>query len=150
MKENLLDKLERENLKIASFSKRVIAYLIDNLILSFIVFVIFYDRLILMNDLLEIADFLKNFTMGFFFIHLVYHTLFTFMYGASLGKMACKIMILNEELLDKPNFVQSLVRSIFREFSSMALMLGFAWALGNDLCKTWHDYVVRTIVVDVA
>ncbi|MCH5337105.1 MAG: RDD family protein [Campylobacter sp.] len=149
MKENLLDKLERENLKIANFSKRVVAYLIDNIILSLIVFIIFYDKLSLM-DYLEIADFLGNFTTGFFLLHLIYHTLFTFMYGASLGKMACKIMILNEELLDKPNFFQSLGRSFFRELSGIAFMLGFVWALGNDLCKTWHDYAARTIVVDVA
>ena len=150
MKENLLDKLERENLKIANFSKRVVAYLIDNIILSLIVFIIFYDKLSLMDDYLEIAQFLGNFTTGFFLLHLIYHTLFTFMYGASLGKMACKIMILSEELLDKPNFIQSFARSFVRELSGIAFMLGFAWALGNDLCKTWHDYAARTIVVDVA
>ncbi|EAH6296911.1 RDD family protein, partial [Campylobacter coli] len=34
--------------------------------------------------------------------------------------------------------------------SDMAFMLGFAWALSNDLRKTWEDYLARTIVVNVA
>ncbi|EPI8309538.1 RDD family protein, partial [Campylobacter jejuni] len=46
MKENLQDRLERENLKIASFGKRVLAFLIDDMVISLIVFIIFYDRLI--------------------------------------------------------------------------------------------------------
>lgn len=150
MKENLIDKLERENLKIASFTKRVIAYLMDNFILNCIVFIIFYDRLIFVNDMIEMANILGNFFMGFFLLHLVYHTLFTFMYGASLGKMACKITILNEDFLDKPTFIQSLIRSAFRQLSDIAFMLGLVWALENDLRKTWHDYLARTIVVDVA
>ncbi len=149
MRENLSEKLERENLKIASFTKRVLAYFIDNFILNFVLLIIFYDKFS-SDDVQQMLDFLGNFFLGILFLHLTYHTLFTAMYGASLGKMVCKIIILNEELLDKPNFTQSLVRSAFRQVSDIAFMLGFAWALGNNLRKTWHDYLARTVVVDVA
>lgn len=146
----ILDKLERENITLADFGRRILAYFIDNIILSLVVFIIFYDSFSQTSDLNEIREVLDNFIFGFIFLHISYHTLFTFMYGASLGKMVCKIMIIDQEVLDKPNFSQSLIRSFIRQLSGMAFMLGFAWAFGNILRKTWQDYVARTIVINVA
>ncbi|TKX32805.1 RDD family protein [Campylobacter aviculae] len=150
MNEDLMTRLERENLSIASFGKRVLAYFIDNFILSLIVCVIFYDQLLQSKNLLETTQILGNFYLGFILLHFTYQTIFTYLYGASLGKIVCKIIILDESLLDKPNLMQSCIRSAIRQLSDMAFMLGFAWALGNDLRKTWEDYLARTIVVDVA
>lgn len=150
MNDNLLDKLERENLKIASFQKRVLAYIIDNIILSLIVFIIFYDQFSVVKSQIDVLNILKNFYIGFILLQISYHVIFTYMYGASLGKMACKIIIIDDELLDKPNFSKSLLRSSVRQLSDMTFMLGFAWALGNVYCKTWEDYLSRTIVVDAS
>lgn len=150
MKENLQDRLDRENLKIASFRKRILAFLIDDAIISFIITIIFYDRLSQAKDLSEMTQIISNFYLGLILLHFTYQTIFTYLYGASLGKILCKIIILDENLLDKPNLIQSCIRSAVRLVSAMAFMLGFAWALGNDLRKTWEDFLARTIVVDVA
>ena len=150
MNENLQDKLEREGLKIASFPKRVWAYLIDEFLLTCIVFIIFYDKLANAKDYFDIAMILGNFSLGFFVLQFSYQAIFTALYGASLGKMVCKIIVIDEQFLDKPNWIQSCLRALFRQFSSMAFMLGFAWALGNVLRKTWQDYLARTVVIDVA
>lgn len=64
--------------------------------------------------------------------------------------MICKIIVIDEGILDKPNWGQSCLRALIRQFSGMAFMLGFAWALGNNLRKTWQDYLARTVVIDVA
>lgn len=64
MKENLQDRLERENLKIASFGKRVLAFLIDDMVISLIVFIIFYDRLIQAKDLFETTQIVEIFTLA--------------------------------------------------------------------------------------
>lgn len=148
--QTLLDRLEKENITLANFSKRILAFLIDDAIISCIISVIFYDKFSTNMDLSSIIMILNNFVWSIFLLHFSYHTLFTYMYGASLGKMICKIMILNEEFLDKPNFIQSCIRALVRQLSSMAFMLGFAWAFGNILRKTWQDYLARTIVVNVA
>ncbi len=66
MKEDLLTRLERENLTIASFNKRILAYFIDNLVLSLIVFVIFYDKLLNAKDLFDTAQILGDFYLGFY------------------------------------------------------------------------------------
>ncbi len=150
MKEDLQTRLERENLVIASFGKRVLAYLIDDLILALVVYIIFYDHLINAKEFYDVIYILGDFSLGFVLLHFTYQTIFTYLYGASLGKMVCKIIILDEDLLDKPNLSQSCIRSAVRQISNMTFMLGFAWALGNDLRKTWQDYLARTIVVNVA
>ncbi len=149
MKEDLLTRLERENLTIASFWKRVLAFFIDDMIISLIVFVIFYDRLIEAKDLFETTQIIGNFYLGFILLHFSYQAIFTYFYGASLGKILCKIIILDENILDKPSLSQSCIRSAMRQVSAMSFMLGFAWALSNDLRKTWEDYSARTVVVNV-
>lgn len=146
----ILDKLDRENLKIASFGKRVLAYFVDNFILSIIVFIIFFDKLSTLTDPQDIFAVLDNFLLGFVVLQFTYHFIFTFLYGASLGKMLCKIAIVDELSLDKPNLSQCIIRAATRQLSDTAFMLGFAWALGNDLRKTWQDYLAKTLVIELA
>lgn len=145
-----LDRLDRENLKIASFGKRIIAYFVDNFILSIIVFVIFFDKLSAITDPQDVFAVLDSFLLGFIVLQFTYHFIFTFLYGASLGKMLCKIAIVDEQSLDKPNLTQCIIRAAVRQLSDSAFMLGFAWALGNDLRKTWQDYLAKTLVIELA
>lgn len=147
----ILDKLDRENLKIASFYKRVIAYFVDSFILSLIVFIVLFERISAISDPQDIfAVFNENFVLGFIVLQFCYHLIFTFLYGASLGKMLCKIAIIDEQSLDKPNFTQCVLRAGVRQLSDSAFMLGFAWALGNDLRKSWEDYLAKTLVIELA
>lgn len=143
-------KLEREGLKIASLSRRIFAYLLDNLILSLIVFIAFYSKFANAADAFEISQILGNFYLGFVILHFSYHAIFTYFYGASLGKMIFKIIILDQNTLDKPNFTQACLRAAVRQLSDCAFMLGFLWAFGNNLRKTWHDFAMRSIVVEIA
>lgn len=146
----ILDKLDRENLKIASFAKRFVAYVIDCFILSVIVFIIFFEQMSNAKDPNDLVLIINNISLGFVLLQFVYHLIFTFLYGASLGKIFCKIAIVDELSLDKPNFIQSAIRSGVRQLSDMAFALGFFWALGNDLRKTWHDYAAKTLVIELA
>lgn len=147
----ILDRLDRENLKIASFYKRIIAYFVDSFILSFIAFIILYERIAAISDPQDIfAVFDENFVLGFIVLQFCYHLIFTFLYGASLGKMLCKIAIIDEQSLDKPNLTQCIIRAAARQLSDSAFMLGFAWALGNDLRKSWQDYLAKTLVIELA
>ncbi len=91
MKENLQDRLERENLKIASFGKRVLAFLIDDMVISLIVFIIFYDRLIQAKDLFETTQIVGNFYLGFILLHFSYQAIFTYLYGQVWEKYYAKL-----------------------------------------------------------
>ncbi|TQR31931.1 RDD family protein [Campylobacter sp. MIT 99-7217] len=150
MDNDLLSRLDREGLKIASFTKRVLAYFIDNIILSFITIAILFNQIINAKDEFEVLLIVQNFLYGLILLQFAYHSIFTYLYGASIGKIICKIAILDENLLDKPSIAQSMIRSIVRQLSDMAFMLGFAWALSNDARKTWQDYVAKTVVIELA
>ena len=61
-----LKKLERENIRLASFPKRVLAYIIDNLIISAIILLIFADELVGFDDITQIQMLMANFLGGSF------------------------------------------------------------------------------------
>lgn len=145
-----LQRLEREGLKVASFPKRILAFVIDKAIISLIVLIVFYDSLINTTDIIEISEALQNSFLALFLLDFSYQLIFTFLYGASIGKIVCKIAIVDEKLLDKPNFMQSALRSLMRYISENAFYLGFAWAFGNDLRKSWQDYIAKTLVIEIA
>lgn len=145
-----LKKLERENIRLASFSKRVLAYIIDNLIISAIILLIFADKLMGFDDITQIQMLMANFLGGILLLQFAYDFVFTFLYGATLGKMACKISIVDESSLYKPNITQSAIRAGVKRLSDGAFALGFVWALGNDLRKAWEDYAAKTLVIELA
>lgn len=64
MQNELLEKLAREGLKLASFPKRILAFLIDKLIIALIVFIIFYKQFSNSTDELEIIAVLSNFSLS--------------------------------------------------------------------------------------
>ncbi|OCX43498.1 RDD family protein [Campylobacter ornithocola] len=148
--QELFDKLEKEELKIASFKKRFLAYIVDSFVILAIVSVILFDKINSMQTYDEIHNILMRFAGGILILQFVYHSLFTYLYGATLGKMLLKIMVIDQELLDKPNLIQSVLRASVRQVSDMLYGLGFAWALSNIVLKTWHDYVAKTVVIDLA
>ncbi|MCR6571101.1 RDD family protein [Campylobacter insulaenigrae] len=148
--QELFDKLEKENIKIASFKKRFLAYIIDSFVVFLIVSIILLDKIYSVQTYDEIHNVLIRFAGGILLLQFCYHTLFSYLYGATLGKIFLKIMIVDQNLLDKPNLTQSTLRSCFRQFSDMLYGLGFAWALSNVVLKTWHDYVAKTVVIDLA
>ncbi len=147
---DILEKLEREKLYPAGFLKRVLAYLIDMLVISFIVSAVFYDKMANLEDLSEVSVLLSNFFIGLLLLQFSYDFVFVALYGATLGKMACKIAVVDEASLAKPGILQSALRSAVKLLSDACFKLGFAWALGNDLRKSWQDYAAKTLVIELA
>ncbi|MBF7045628.1 RDD family protein [Campylobacter volucris] len=147
--QELFDKLEKEEIVLASFKKRALAYAVDIFVVCVIVSIILFDKISLVQTYEEIHAILLRFVGGILFLQFCYHALFVYLYGATLGKMLLKIMVINQELLDKPNLTQSILRSGVRQISEI-YGLGFAWALSNVVLKTWHDYAAKTVVIDLA
>jgi uncharacterized RDD family membrane protein YckC len=70
-------------------------------------------------------------------------------YGATLGKIAMKIRVIEIKTLQNPSIVSALNRAIFRIISEMLLYLGFLWGMFDPARQTWHDKTARTLVVNV-
>lgn len=147
--EVLLERLEREDIQLASFFKRLVAFLIDIFIISCLIVAILYVRISGAPTQEVAMQIVQGYIWQMFFIQFLYHSIFCYLYGASLGKMAMKIKIIDGDTMDKPGLLRSLIRGFVRGISDHIFCLGFAWALSNPLLKTWHDYAAKTVVISL-
>lgn len=142
-------KLERENIRLASVKKRAFAYVIDEFLMSALFLAIYWDIFQNVKTYEETLAVTSNLLVQILALKVVYQAFFTWYYGASIGKIVIKIVCIDTDLLDKPNFKVSLTRALMRVVSENVFFLGCAWALSNPLFQTWHDKLAKTVVVDV-
>ncbi|MGB2552927.1 RDD family protein [Campylobacter sp. MOP51] len=149
MSENILDKLDREGIRLASTKKRAMSYLIDELLISVLFTVIYWGKFAETSSYEEVMNITYSLIPQVVMLKVLYQAFFIWYYGATLGKIAMKIVCVDLALLDKPNLTASIIRSIVRIISENCFFLGFAWALGNQTLQTWHDLAAKTVVIDV-
>ncbi len=142
------ERLHREEIELAPINKRVIAFTIDEIIISFLVAVIVWDQL----KVLKTPEAMMNYTSSIFFyimgIKILYQAVFVSMYGATLGKMAMKIKVIDAEYLGLPSISESIIRAVVRVISEAVFYFGFLVASFSPVKLTWHDRAAKTLVVD--
>ncbi|BCX79131.1 RDD family protein [Campylobacter sp. 19-13652] len=146
---NLADRLEFEGLKVASVKKRAFAFIIDEFIISVLFYIIYYDAFSVARDFLDINALLTNLVSQAILLRVIYQTFFTWYFGASLGKMAVKIEVIDANGLYKPTLVASFLRACIRAISEMCFYLGFLWVFNSPARQAWEDLVAKTVVIDV-
>ena len=148
MNSDLAARLERENLKIASLSKRIIAMSIDDLLVSFLVVLAFSNQFMSATSYEEVLK-ITNSLFGYIFVaYTLYHWIFVALYGTTLGKMAVKIRVVDIDTLDKPSFSKALLRSVVRNFDEMFFYLGMMYAFVDPFNRAIHDIVGRVVIVE--
>lgn len=147
--EKLDNDLARENLTLASVNSRLKAFIADELLISALVIVAFWDRISSAVSITESIEAVNSLFMVIVILKIAYQTVFTYMYGATLGKIWQKIMIVEVADFHKPSLPVAINRAIVRIFSEWFMYLGFLWAYMNEGKQTWHDRVGKTIVIDV-
>lgn len=149
MNEEIFKLLDREQLSLASKSKRFGAYIIDELILSIIWLSIIWDSF---TGLVSIEDkiiLINTYILEFMALKVIYHTFFVMQYAASPGKIIMKIRILELGTSSTPSFFCSVNRAFVRVLSEMFFYAGFIWGLLDPASQTWHDKTARTVIVNV-
>ncbi len=149
MNEEIENILHRENLTLASIKKRSLAFFIDEMLLSFLLVIAMSDSFANAKTMEDIIILTNSYVMQYILMKIVYQTFFVMQYGATLGKLAVKIRVIEIQTMSNPNFSTSLNRAIFRIISEMLFYLGFLWGMLNPSRQTWHDKTARTLVVDV-
>jgi len=149
MNEEIIEALNREELVISSKNKRIFAFLIDEVLLSFITMLILWDKISGERTYEEILLALQPYIMYTLALKIIYHTFFVMQFSASPGKIMMKIKIIELSSFGEPSFMVSLNRSIVRMISEVLFYAGFIWGLLDPLSRTWHDKTARTVVVDV-
>ncbi len=144
-----LEKIEREGLTLASLQARGWAFFIDEVIVSLIFFIIFWDFIFVLKTPKEMIEAINSLVGYLLLLKIIYQTFFVWYYAATPGKMILKIEVIEERDFQTPSFLVSLNRAIGRVISEMLFYLGFAWAFLDPKRQTWHDKLAKTLVVNV-
>jgi uncharacterized RDD family membrane protein YckC len=86
--------------------------------------------------------------MPLIFLKFVYQALFTWYYGATVGKIVTKIRVIDANNWGRVSIFSAILRSIGRIFSEMFFYVGFLIGFFNDGRKTFHDFTGKTLVVN--
>jgi len=149
MNEEIENILHRENLTLADTKKRALAFFIDEMLLSFLLIIALWDAFSAAANIEEMIQTTNMFFLEYMFMKIIYQGFFVMHYGASLGKMAMKIRVIEIRTVANPNVLCSLNRAIFRVISEMIFYLGFLWGMLDPARQTWHDKTAKTLVVNV-
>lgn len=128
-----------DNIKYASFAKRLVAYLIDVLIIGIVSTVAgFAWKIIGLESLASVLGIV---------IGIGYSGYFWTTTGATPGKalMKLKVVDVNGHLL---SWGGAILRYICYIVSGIALGLGFIWVLIDKNNQGWHDKIAGTFVID--
>lgn len=148
---NLEEKLFREEIVLASIPRRVVAFLLDKFLLTFVFTFIYWDDFSkLGGSYTQIVLFLNQVIVQFLLLNFVYEVLFLILYGATLGKIACKIKIVSTSLLDRPNLFYSSIRSVLKILGENLLYAPFALVFFTPFKQALHDLLGKTIVIKYA
>ena len=143
---------------IASMQKRISAFVLDDLIISMFLMIIFYDQIaILFSNITEVDQtsleqmnmFLSENILIVFAIKVLYHTILIWQNGMTIGKYIVKIKVINLDSEQRPSFQQSFLRASIRLISEALFYIGFIMAFFTPLKQTLHDKLSNCVVVDV-
>ena len=147
--EKLLDNLNREGLTLASIFKRGVAFIIDDFLVSLIIFIAFYNQILSATTPQEVVMIINSLFPYIIFLKVIYQTFFVWQYGATIGKMAMKIRVADEMSFANLSFQYSFIRAIVRIVSESLFYLGFLWGVLSPTKQTWHDKLAKSVVIDV-
>ncbi|RXK00880.1 RDD family protein [Arcobacter sp. CECT 8986] len=138
------------DLQLASIRSRALAYVIDDLLITFLVLIVFWDVIKAAGDDITLAISITNqFVWPILFIKFIYQTFFTWYYGATVGKFILKIRVIDYNDFGRVSFVSAIFRSLGRILSEMFFYLGFILGFFDQGKQTFHDKIGRTLVVNV-
>lgn len=148
MNEEIERLLEREQLQLASTRKRVLAAVIDETLMSVLLMFVLWGSLSDAKTLEDMIYLTNTFVLEYMAMKIIYQTFFTFQYGATLGKIVMKVVVIELATVSTPTFLCAFNRATFRIVSEMLFYLGFLWGMLDPARQTWHDKTARTVVVD--
>ena len=136
--------------QIAPIGKRMGAFMIDDIVVSILLFIIFYNQLMSINpqEPLQLISFLETNGIYFILLRFLYHLYFTWQSGQTLGKRVVKIRVVEQESGEIPSFQVAILRSGFRVVSESIFYLGYLLAYFTPMVQTLHDKISNTVVVD--
>ena len=129
-----------ENQKYANFGLRLLAYLID-----VVVIMIASSVISMAFAAMKLQAFGTLVGVVVAWGYLIYFTGST---GQTLGKKALGLKVVKVGTNQNPDYVTAFLREIVGRFiSSLVLLLGYLWIIWDDKRQGWHDKIAGTVVI---
>jgi uncharacterized RDD family membrane protein YckC len=146
--EEIENLLHREGMTLATIKKRGMAFFIDEMLLSLLLILALGNSFFEAKTVEEMILLTNTFVLEYMAIKIIYQAFFVMQYGATLGKIAMKIRVIEIKTLQTPNVVVALNRAFVRVVSEMLFYLGFLWGFLDPSRQTWHDKSAKTLVIN--
>lgn len=145
-----MNQINNSELELATISSRTIAFIIDDILITLLVFMVFWDLLGANSDNVEqMIIAMNSIVWKVLFIKFIYQTFFTWYYGATLGKIIAKIRVIDHDSFKRISLTSSILRSAARILSEMFFYIGFLISFFNEGRRSFHDIMGRSLVVKV-
>ena len=151
---------ENETLEIASMQKRMVAFAIDDIVISLFFMIIFYDQITALISTVNEGEQLSSVSLEMMntFIaenlvivlamKVVYHTVLIWQNGMTIGKYIARIRVISLHTEQRPTFQQAFLRGSVRLISETFFYLGFIMAFFMPMKQTLHDKLSNCVVVN--
>lgn len=150
MSEKIQNLLAREELHLAPFDRRAFAWLIDTCLLVFLFgavhFGLFAQNLQVM-DYMTLRAFVLDGLWQMWVLKVLYDSILLWRYGASVGKLICKIRVVTIGLVDKPSFLESILRAVLKSTGEALMCITYIFGFGDRFSQTLHDRYAKTLVL---
>jgi len=141
--------MNNENLQLASMPSRIIAFIIDDLLISLVFVLLFWDQITSSDgQLINMLIIISEHVIQVLLLKFVYQGFFVWYYGATIGKIVTKIKVIDYNHFGRVSLTTSLIRSMTRIFSEYIVYIGFIIGFFTDGRQTLHDKISRTLVVN--
>ncbi len=149
--------------QLATTGRRTGAMMIDSLVLSIFVLILFYDPLMALSSHIvaattpesmqavydEMRVFNRQSLPYIFALYILYHTIFIWQTGMTLGKYILKVKVVSIDKGQQLTFSKSLIRATMRTAGELFLFyIPFLPAFFTPLKQTLHDRLAGSVVID--
>jgi len=148
---------EPASLSIATTQKRIASFVIDDIVITVFILIIFYNQFSEVFANITVVDqaaiesinaFIAENIIVIFAVKIIYHTVLVWQNGMTLGKYLMKIKVVELETGKVPGFTKAFLRASVRIPSEVLFYLGFLMAFFVPLRQTLHDKLSGCVVVD--
>jgi len=142
-------KVDISRVSIASNATRLKAFIIDDLLITILTFIILWQPLVSANgDFEKMVLIINGAFLQIVVLKFLYQSFFIWYYGATIGKILTKTKVVDINF-QRVGFGASIIRSLVRIVSENIFYLGFVIAYFTPYRQTLHDRLARTLVIDV-
>jgi uncharacterized RDD family membrane protein YckC len=138
-----------DNLELASTRRRANAFIIDDLLITFITLIMLWDQISISGgDFIAIIQIMNQAFIQIILMKVIYQTFFIWYYGATIGKSILKLRVIDFNNFGRVTLIQSFIRATGRIVSESFFYAGFILAYFTESKQTLHDKLGKTLVIN--